>query len=94
MEHSRYGIVKIDSQVICNIEYKNDPTVPFISPEWYSCIIPYPSTDPNDAYRVWLEEHVGKQFRDWNWRLHPDSFDKIEVVFKDAEHATLFNLRW
>ena len=27
------------------------------------------SADPNDWYRPWLEQHVGRQFWDWNWDL-------------------------
>jgi hypothetical protein len=26
------------------------------------------SSDPNDHYRPWLEENVGKQHWDWDWR--------------------------
>ena len=25
------------------------------------------SADPNDHYRVWLEENIGRQGRDWQW---------------------------
>ena len=28
------------------------------------------SADPNDHYRPWLEENVGKQGWDWNWKHH------------------------
>ena len=29
------------------------------------------SADPNDHYRPWLEANVGKQGRDWDWKIAP-----------------------
>lgn len=49
--------------------------------------------DPNDRYRPWLEEHVGKQGIMWNWNIAPtNTFDLLEIEFANAEHATLFEL--
>ena len=58
----------------------------------------YYSTDPNDHYRPWLEENVGRQGWDWNWGLA--SCDAVEnrltIKFrkKYAAMATLAVMRW
>ena len=33
------------------------------------------SADPNDHYRPWLEKNVGKQNRDWMWKIGPTAAD-------------------
>jgi hypothetical protein len=39
-----------------------------------------------------MEEHIGKQGVDWNWRIH--KIDLLAIDFADKEQATLFELTW
>jgi hypothetical protein len=63
------------------------------------------SADPNDHYRPWLEENVGKQGRDWDWR--PGSVvtcngsgtvgvDTVAIKFRKgkASFASMAALKW
>ena len=67
------------------------------------------SCDPNDHFRPWLEQHVGRQGWDWNWRLGritgacssdngPTKFtsDSVTIKFRQArrKYATMFKLIW
>ncbi len=56
------------------------------------------SADPNDHYRPWMEEHVGKQGWDWNWGMADrDATDNrltIKIRRKHAKYATIAALRW
>ena len=56
------------------------------------------SADPNDHYRPWLEEHVGKQGWDWNWGMGGmDATENrltIKIRQKYAKYATIAALRW
>lgn len=52
------------------------------------------SADPNDHYRPWLEANVGKQGRDWEWKIAPykEGFyspgDRVLIrVRKSKRHA-------
>jgi len=44
------------------------------------------SADPNDHYRPWLEKNVGKQNRDWMWKIGPTAADN---GFGTRGHDTL-----
>jgi hypothetical protein len=56
------------------------------------------SADPNDHYRPWLEQHVGRQGWDWNWGMGGmDTTENrltIKIRQKYAQHATIAALRW
>ena len=56
------------------------------------------SADPNDHYRPWLEQHVGRQGWDWNWgQANTDATENrltIKIRQKYASHATLAALIW
>ncbi len=56
------------------------------------------SADPNDHYRPYLEQHVGRQGWDWNWRMvNNDVADNritIKIKQKHARYATLLAMRW
>jgi hypothetical protein len=56
------------------------------------------SADPNDHYRPWLEQHVGRQGWDWNWGMADrDATENrltIKIRQKYAEYATIAALRW
>ena len=67
------------------------------------------SADPNDHFRPWLEQNVGRQGWDWEWRMGPITGaqgsangptyltgDYLEIKFRKAkaEYATMFKLIW
>ena len=56
------------------------------------------SADPNDHYRPWMEEHVGRQGWDWNWGMANDDVTEnrltIKIRQKHAEYATIAAMRW
>lgn len=59
------------------------------------------SSDPNDHYRPWLEENVGRQGWDWNWRMgqvSTTSNERDTLVIKirraKSEYATIAVMRW
>ena len=56
------------------------------------------SADPNDHYRPFLEENLGRQRWDWDWRLCDDNVAEnrltIKVRNKHAKYATIAGLRW
>ena len=56
------------------------------------------SADPNDHYRPWLEQHVGRQGWDWNWGMGGSDAREnrltIKIRQKYAEHATIAALKW
>jgi len=56
------------------------------------------SADPNDHYRPWMEEHVGKQGWDWNWGVSGNDVSEnrltIKIRRKHAKYATIAALRW
>lgn len=56
------------------------------------------SADPNDHYRPWLEEHVGRQGWDWDWSLNDtdvaDNLLTIKLLKKHESCATLIALKW
>ena len=59
------------------------------------------SADPNDHYRPFFEEHVGRQGWDWDWRIgkvatvtHGMDTIRIKIRRKHAKYATIATLRW
>lgn len=63
------------------------------------------SADPNDHYRPYLEQNVGKQNRDWMWKIGPAvadtgagtrGYDTLLIKFsrKKAKWATATSLLW
>lgn len=56
------------------------------------------SADPNDHYRHWMEQNVGKQGWDWDWSMTDNDLaeNKLTIKFrKSKEHfATMALLRW
>lgn len=73
------------------------------NPNWFDCggaeWVLIDSADPNDHYRPWLEEKVGRQGWDWNWDCvisdnHDD--DHLTIKFKKGKekYATLAAIKW
>jgi len=56
------------------------------------------SADPNDHYRPWMEQHVGRQGRDWNWGMtNMDATENrltIKIRQKYAKYATIAAIQW
>lgn len=56
------------------------------------------SADPNDHYRPWMEQHVGRQGWDWDWGMADrDATDNrltIKIRQRYAEYATIAAMRW
>jgi hypothetical protein len=50
--------------------------------------------EPNDVYRPWLEERVGKQGIDWEWYIHSVVENTILIEFLRSDDAILFELTW
>lgn len=50
--------------------------------------------EPNYHYRPWLENHVGEQGVDWQWRIHSTIDNTLEIDFINLEDALLFELSW
>lgn len=44
------------------------------------------SADPNTLYRPWLEQHIGRQLVDWNWRVNEEDMSVIELKFVGKAH--------
>lgn len=71
-------------------------------PLWYdlggAAYITFESADPNDHYRPWMEQHVGRQGWDWNWGMaNRDASDNrltIKIRQKYQEHAIIAKLMW
>ena len=83
--------------VIINVAWPKGPIVKeFI--DQYKTDEQWLSADPNDHYRPWLEEHVGKQGWDWNWGMADrDATENrltIKIRQKYAKYATIAALRW
>lgn len=56
------------------------------------------SSDPNEHYRPWLEEYVGKQGVDWDWKLTNDDMmtNRLTIKIRNGkdEYASLLSLMW
>lgn len=67
-----------------------------IHEEWpYTSIRPFmiDNREPNEVYRDWLENNIGKQGMQWDWTLTSD-LNILQINFQKAEHAVLFELTW
>lgn len=56
------------------------------------------SADPNDHYRPWLEQHVGRQGWDWDWGMadYDATLNRLTIKIRQkyAGHATIATLKW
>lgn len=69
--------------------------------DWWgvAAYIKFPSADPNDHYRPWLEKNVGKQGWDWDWRIVDKddmSTDKLTIKFRRGkeQYASIVGVMW
>ena len=49
--------------------------------------------DPNEIWKPWLDEYVGKQQRRWEWWLHKD-VNTVKIRFLKKADAVAFTLRF
>lgn len=89
--------------VVINVRWPSgDITITEDHPQWDWTIGPSKyivySADPNEHYRPWLEENVGKQGWDWNWGMAArDALDDrltIKIRRRHKKYATMLALRW
>lgn len=56
------------------------------------------SADPNDHYRPFMEQYIGRQGWDWNWgfadRDMSDNRLTIKIRRRHAKYATIIAMRW
>ena len=66
---------------------------PTITVKWPIC---HNSADPNELYRPWLEENVGRQGWDWDWRIGESVTDTLTIKFRKgrAKYAIIAALDW
>jgi hypothetical protein len=66
-------------------------------PGWYDCgaeKVEIWSADPNNHYRPYLEEHIGKQKWDWDWGVTGAATITLKIRRKHEKYATMMLLRW
>ncbi|MFY8211435.1 MAG: hypothetical protein ACOVLB_02035 [Candidatus Nanopelagicus sp.] len=89
--------------VIINVKWPTgELVVDHNDPRWLdlggAVCIKFNSSDPNDHYRPWLEQHVGKQGWDWNWGMGGmDATENkltIKIRQKYAKYATIAAVMW
>jgi hypothetical protein len=56
------------------------------------------AADPNEHYRPWLEENVGKQGWDWDWGLYDEDVKRntltIKIRKKHAKFVIIAVMMW
>ena len=89
--------------VVINVKWPaGNITVDESDPRWVdlggAVWVSIDSADPNDHYRPWMEQHVGRQGWDWNWGMADrDATDNrltIKIRQKHAKYATIAAIRW
>ncbi len=54
--------------------------------------------DPNEHYRPWLEQNVGKQGWHWNWTMEDNDAAENSLTLKvcknKSKYATLAAIKW
>ena len=89
--------------VVINVKWPaGNITVDESDPRWVdlggAVWVSIDSADPNDHYRPWMEQHVGRQGWDWNWGMADrDATDNrltIKIRQRHARYATLVAIKW
>ena len=91
--------------VVINVKWPSGMIVAGPGPEdprWHdwggAAYITFESADPNDHYRPWMEQHVGRQGWDWNWGMADrDASDNrltIKIRRKYQNYAIIAKLQW
>lgn len=89
---------------VITVKWPVGPTKPWPAPG--GGFIQMESADPNDHFRPWLEQHVGHQGWDWNWRIGSTAssnddgtvigLDTLVIKFRRGREkcATMFALEY
>ena len=89
--------------VVINVRWPKGPlVVDHNDPRWVdlggAVWVSIDSADPNDHYRPWMEQHVGRQGWDWNWGMaNMDATENrltIKIRQKYAKYATIAAIQW
>lgn len=82
--------------VVINVKWPKGYVVLHESPD--GSMVSTESADPNDHYRPWMEEHVGRQGWDWNWGMANNDVSEnrltIKIRQKYKECAIIAKLQW
>ncbi len=82
--------------VVVNVKWPKGWVVLHEAPDG-SCVSTE-SAGPNDHYRPWMEQHVGRQGWDWNWGMADrDATDNrltIKIRQSKTKYATMIALMW
>lgn len=80
---------------------KGSIAVGYNDPRWYdvgASLVEVESADPNDHYRPFMEEWIGRQRWDWSWYMgNTDARDNrltIRIREKHAVFATHIAMMW
>lgn len=104
--HKRFGIVsylwwKFIPGTTIKVKWPSgDVVIDESMPQWDWTVGPskyiIESADPNDHYRPALEKLVGKQGRDWQWKMDDNDIDNILIKFRKGKdrYASYFALKW
>ncbi len=54
------------------------------------------SADPNDHYRPYLEQYIGRQGWDWDWRIDDLANNTLTIRLRrrHQRHASVLALKW
>lgn len=50
--------------------------------------------EPNESYRPWLEENIGKQKTDWDWHIYSVVHDTIIIYSNNEAALNMFSLKF
>ena len=82
--------------VVVNVKWPKGWVVLHEAPDG-SCVSTE-SADPNDHYRPWMEQHVGRQGIHWNWGMADrDATDNrltIKIIKSKAKYASYCAIKW
>ena len=91
------------SGVVINVKWPKGPlVVDHNDPRWVdlggAVWVSIDSADPNDHYRPYLEQNVGKQGWDWDWGMGGmDATENrltIKIRQRHAKYATIAAMMW
>ena len=89
-----FSKIKLYFEIIINKIYWSMPFGTVVELPWPT----QPTSDPNDCWRPYLEEHVGHQSISWDWRIgqgvYAVKFSTIDIKFRREKDATMFVLKY
>ena len=58
--------------------------------------VQFDSADPNDHYRPYMEQHIGRQGWDWDWQIDDIANDTLAIKIRrrHAKYATIIAMMW